>query len=377
MGSRSANRTAHNGSGMTQNARTLAVLEALAARAEKQPVCDALLISAMPNIQYLTGFTGSNGLLLVASGESTLFTDPRYTLQASQQAYCEVRIAGGPLSRTVVERIHRRKWKRVGFESNRIGFDLLHAIETALPSGAKLIPIAHAVEDVRIVKSLEEIELVRKSVEDNSRAFRRALKSFRPGMRETELAAEIDYQQRRAGAESSAFATIVASGVRSALPHAHPTREKIAGAGILLIDMGAFEDFYASDMTRTVYVGKAPKRFKNLYRAVLEAQMAALDCVRSGVTARQVDAAARKVLTAAGLGRQFVHSTGHGLGLEIHEEPRIGKGSNGKLQTNCVITIEPGAYIEGYGGVRIEDTVVVTETGCEVLTPTPKQLLEL
>jgi Xaa-Pro aminopeptidase len=361
---------------MAQNVRIDAVLEGLNGRAAKGAEFDALLISAMPNIHYLSGFTGSNGLLLIAGDLCLLITDPRYTLQAGQQVSGEVRIAKGPLTRALAEVVKRRKWKRLGFERNRISFETLSAIESALPA-TKLIPIANAVEDARMAKSAEEIEAIRRSVASNSRAFRRALKGFRPGMRESELAAEIDYQQRRAGAEGSAFSTIVASGARSSLPHAHPTREKIADKGILLIDMGAFEDAYASDMTRTLYIGKAPKRFKTLYRAVLDAQLAAIDAVRPGVTAAQVDAAARSVLSAAGFGDAFVHSTGHGLGLEIHEEPRIGKRSKTVLQPGFTITIEPGAYLEGYGGVRIEDTVVVTESGCEVLTPTAKTLTEL
>ena len=362
---------------MTQNGRTQTVLAGLTARGEKRSQFDALLISAAPNIQYLSGFTGSNGLLLVTEDRSTLITDPRYTLQAASQVSCEVRIAAGPITRALTDFVKRRTWKRLGFESNRIPFETYEAIRTALSPSTRLIPVANAVEDARMIKTPDEIDLIRHSVESNSRAFRRALKSFRPGMRESELAAEIDYQQRRAGAEGSAFSTIVASGSRSALPHARPTREKIAHKTSLLIDMGSFEESYASDMTRTVHVGKAPKRFRSLYKAVLEAQLAAIDSVRPGVTASQVDAAARDVLSSAGFGAEFVHSTGHGLGLEIHEEPRIGKKSKTVLQEGFTITIEPGAYIESYGGIRIEDTVVVTANGCEVLTPTPKDFIEL
>ncbi len=361
---------------MTQNGRTQAVFAGLRARDEKISALDALLVSALPNIQYLSGFSGSNGLLLASEDSSTLLTDPRYTLQASQEVSCEVKITPGPLTRALVQVVSRRKWKRLGFERNRIGFDLYDSLRAALPSAVQLIPVMHAVEDARMTKSAEEIEKIRRSVENNSRAYRRALKGFRPGMRESELAAEIDYQQRRGGAEAPAFSTIVASGPRTALPHARPTREKIPGKGILLIDMGCFEDAYASDMTRTLHIGKSPKRFRLLYRAVLEAQLAAIDAVRPGVTAAKVDAAARGVLTEAGFGKQFIHSTGHGLGLEIHEEPRIGRKSNTVLQEGFAITIEPGAYIEGFGGVRIEDTVVVTASGCEILTPTSKDLME-
>ncbi len=341
----------------------------------QDPALNAFLVSAPPNIRYLCGFTGSSGLVLVSDAGTTLFTDPRYTLQAAQQVPFSTRIATGPLIAAAAEFLKRRKTRRIGFERNRISFETFDALRTALPD-CVLVPVDSAVEDLRMVKTREEIDLIRQSVETNSRAFRRALKSFKPGMRESELAAEIDYQQRRAGAESSAFETIVAAGPRSALPHARPTPAKITGKAPLLIDMGAFENAYASDMTRTVHIGKAPKRFKTLYNAVLEAQLAAIDAVKPGVTGAQVDAAARQVLESAGCGKEFVHSTGHGLGLEIHEPPRIGKKSKTVLQSGFAITIEPGVYFDGYGGIRIEDTVVVTDNGCEVLTPTSKELLE-
>jgi Xaa-Pro aminopeptidase len=338
---------------------------------------DAMLISGLPNIRYLSGFTGSNALLLVAGGSATLLTDPRYTLQAARQTPFAVRTGKGPLGALAVGIAKRRKWKRVGVERNRISFETWEALKNALPATCELVPVTNAVENLRMVKSAEEIALIRDSVETNSRAFRRAMKSFRPGMRESELAAEIDYQARRAGAEAPAFETIVASGEHSALPHARPTGEKIAPKNILLIDMGCFQSGYASDMTRTLFVGKAPKRFKKIYHDVRDAQLAAIDAVRPGVTAAAVDSAARKWLTKAGHGPAFVHSTGHGLGLEIHEPPRIGDKGDVVLEPGFVVTIEPGVYIEGWGGIRIEDTVVVTESGCEILTPTTKDLIEL
>ncbi len=355
--------------------RVRALLDGLADRESNGKPPDAMLVTAPANIRYLSGFTGSSGWLLVSEQGTILFTDPRYTIQASEQTPFDVRIAEGPLTAALHSYAARKKCKRLGFERNRIGFETFEALREALPSGCELAPVNHPVEDLRIVKSANEIARIRASVETNSRAFRRACKSLRPGMREAEFAAEIDYQQRRAGGESSAFETIVAWGVRSALPHARPTSQKIE-KGILLIDMGTFENGYASDMTRTLHIGKAPRRFRTLYQAVLDAQLAAIDAVRPGATASRIDKAARKVLDKAGFAKEFVHSTGHGLGLEIHEAPRIGKKSETVVQPGFAITIEPGAYFDGYGGVRIEDTVVVTETGCEVLTPTPKELVE-
>jgi Xaa-Pro aminopeptidase len=195
------------------------------------------------------------------------------------------------------------------------------------------------------------------------------------GLRENSLAAEIEYQMRRLGAEKPSFETIVAAGPRSALPHAQPSEEALENDQLLLIDMGAVLEGYSSDMTRMVHLGKAGKKVQNLYYAVLEAQLTAIEFVRAGVRASQVDATARKVLRRYGYDKLFVHSLGHGVGLEIHEGPRIGRRDESVLEPGMVITIEPGAYIQGFGGVRIEDMVLVTASGCENLTPTPKELL--
>jgi Xaa-Pro aminopeptidase len=193
-------------------------------------------------------------------------------------------------------------------------------------------------------------------------------------MKEQDLAAELEYRMRRLGAEKPSFETIVACGARSALPHAQPTAERLASGQLVVVDMGAVQDGYCSDMTRMLFLGSPGAKVKRTYRAVLEAQLAGIDAVRAGVPAGRVDAAARKVLKGYGLDRAFVHSTGHGLGLEIHEPPRIGKKDKTRLEAGMAITIEPGVYLEGFGGIRIEDTVVVTPTGCEILTPTPKDL---
>ncbi len=352
-------------------------VSALATSSQDGPPPDAILISAASNIRYLSGFTGSNALLLVTRGGATLFTDPRYAIQAAQECPFPARIEKGPLIQAVSRALKATKVRRLAFERNRMGFDAWETLKRAVPPSCNLLPVNSAVERLRMRKSPQEVEWIRESVETNSRALRRAMKRFRAGMRESELAAEIDYQSRRAGAEMPAFETIVAAGPRSALPHARPTHAKIETKAMLLIDMGAFQNGYASDMTRTMFVGKAPKRFKTMYRAVLEAQLAAIDTVRPGVSAAKVDLAARAVLESSGFGDAFVHSTGHGLGLEIHEPPRIGKKEKTVVEAGFVITIEPGVYFEDYGGIRIEDTVVVTDTGCEILTPTSKELVEL
>jgi Xaa-Pro aminopeptidase len=210
----------------------------------------------------------------------------------------------------------------------------------------------------------------------NSKALEAALARVKVGMTEGDFAAEIDYRSRRLGAQRPSFDTIVAAGARSALPHARPGDARV-GRGMLLIDMGAFYGDYASDMTRMVYFGKADSRYKRAYRAVRDAQLAAIDAVKPGVTAGSVDQAARRTLKRHGLEREFVHSTGHGLGLEIHEPPRLGRRDRTRLEAGMTITIEPGVYIEGWGGIRIEDTVLVTNNSCEILTPTTKELREM
>ena len=338
---------------------------------------DALLVSSPANVRYLTGYAGSNGLVLVTPSETHFFTDPRYALEASQNITCKLHIAKGPLSEAVSSVVKRKKLKKIGFEPAWLNLEQHQKLKHLLPLGYSLLPLPGVVENLRMTKSPAEIDQIRKSVRVNSEAYARTLGRVRLGMRERDIAAELDYQMRLHGAEKAAFDTIVAAGARTALPHAQPTSKRLEENDLLLIDMGACLDGYMSDMTRMAFLGTPTKRVQALYGAVLEAQMAAIQVVRPGVTAARVDAAAREVLKKHGLDRQFVHSTGHGLGLEIHEGPRIGKKDQTKLRAGMAITIEPGAYIDGLGGVRIEDTVLVTASGREVLTPTTKEFVHL
>jgi Xaa-Pro aminopeptidase len=283
-------------------------------------------------------------------------------------------VSKGPILPAVADIVARGRLRRLGFERTHLSYDGFDLLRANLPVNASLDPVSGWLEAHRMLKSEAEIELIRRSVATNSKAFELAARRVRPGMREQDLAAEIDHQMRLLGAEKPSFETIVAAGERSALPHAHPTAAVLKPRQLVLIDMGAFQDGYASDMTRMLFLGAPTARVKRLYRAVLEAQLAAIDAVRPGVTTSRVDRAARSVLKAYKLERAFVHSTGHGLGLEIHELPRIGKKDKTPLAAGMAITIEPGVYLEGVGGIRIEDTVVVTPSGCEILTPTPKDL---
>lgn len=339
---------------------------------------DAFLISALPNIRYLSGFTGSNALLLVRERTAVLLTDPRYTIQAATECDCTSKtVKSGPLTSALAPELKKSKIRRLGVERNRISWATYQALQQSLPVGVELVAIDDAIENLRMVKDSSEIEAIRASVLLNSKAFSKALRRFKPEMKEFELAAEIDYQMRKLGASCPAFETIVASGPRTALPHAQPGPQSIRNNQLLLVDMGATLNGYASDMTRTLAVGKISAELKRMYQATLESQLAAIDAVKPGIAAGDVDAAARSVLRKNGLDQEFIHSTGHGLGLEIHEMPRLGRSGETRLEPGMTITIEPGVYREGVGGIRIEDTVLVTETGCEILTPTPKELLSI
>ena len=336
---------------------------------------DAMLVTAAPNVRYLSGFTGSNGALVLTESSATLLTDPRYTIQAAEETACKVITAKGTLISNAAKLAKSKSWKRLAFERNRVSFAAYSALHDGCAKQVDLVALGDNIDRARMVKSPAEIDLIRRSVLLNGKAFQRTLKRVKPDITENDLAAEMDFQMRKLGAEGSAFESIVAAGPRSALPHARPSSERLGSNRILLMDTGAVRSGYCSDMTRVVHLGTPGRRARELYRAVLESQLAAIDTVRAGVKAGAVDRAARRVLKAHGLDRAFVHSTGHGLGLQIHESPRLGKREDTRLEPGMAITIEPGAYIEGFGGVRIEDTVVVTESGCEVLTPVSKEFL--
>lgn len=339
----------------------------------KEDHIDAFLVTALPNIRYLTGFTGSNGILLITASRETLFTDPRYTIQAKRETSSRIRTVKGPTLPAVSKAIHRQRLRKVGFERQAIPFHIYDFLVHDLRS-ASLVPTRSLVEALRMIKSDNEIEAIRRAVNTNSNAFSKVLPSIKLGQSEKRIAADLEYQMRRAGGDGPAFETIVAAGPRAALPHARPTSNSIAANQLLLIDMGTIQDGYTSDMTRTVFLGSPDQNWKKNYQAVLEAQMAAIDSIRDGVAAAIPDRRARKVLKSFGLDKAFTHSTGHGLGLEIHEEPRLGKRDKNTLRAGMVVTVEPGIYLEGRGGIRVEDTVLVTSSGCEILTRTPKAL---
>jgi Xaa-Pro aminopeptidase len=341
---------------------------------------DALLISHLPNIRYLCGFTGSAGLLLVDQSGGVFITDVRYDTQAHNEVTgVKVLIARKGLLPCLADSIGRRSKKSrrwtIGLEAEHFTIAEKKRLAQVRPSGIRLKAAPSVVERARMVKDKDELIRIRAAVVLGAKLFDRALEVLRPGVKETEVAAEMEYAARLGGAEEMSFPTIIASGTRSALPHGRASDQPIAASGFVVCDFGVILSSYCSDQTRTVWVGAVTKDARRAYEAVREAQQAAIDAIRPGIPVGDVDAAARKVLRKARLGRYFTHSTGHGVGLEIHESPRVANGQGEILQPGMVITIEPGVYFPGKWGVRIEDMVAVTAGGCEVMTPTGKDFL--
>jgi Xaa-Pro aminopeptidase len=344
---------------------------------------DAVLISHLRNIRYLCGFTGSAGLLLVEESGSVFFTDVRYATQSREEVEgAGVVIARKALVTALAERVagmrkkSNNKW-RIGIEADHLTVAEKKRLADLMPRGVQLRSAPPLVERARMVKDAAELQRIRAAVLLGATLFDRALEVIRPGVRENEVAAEMEYAARRAGAEEMSFPTIIASGARSALPHGRASSRAIANGGFVVCDFGVILAGYCSDQTRAVWVGEPTDEARRAYDAVKQAQLSAIESVRPGATVAQVDTAARKVLRRAGLGRYFTHSTGHGVGLEIHEAPRVARGQDEVLQPGMVITIEPGVYFPGKWGVRIEDIVAVTARGCELLTPTSKDFLAI
>lgn len=340
---------------------------------------DALLVTHLPNIRYLCGFTGSAGALLVSESKCVFFTDRRYAEQVKEEvegAKAVVR-ATGPLTSAGawLKANWKLRGKRLGIEGESMTVAARQKLAKVLPAGFLLKSSPLLVEQARMIKDEREIGRMREAAQLGAKIFDRAVEMIQPGISEMEVAGEMEFTARRAGADEMSFPTIIASGKRSALPHGRASKAVIPAQGFVVCDFGVILAGYCSDETRTVHLGKPSSEAKAAYAAVLAAQEAAVGMVKAGVTAEEVDAAARKVLKKLGLARYFTHSTGHGVGLEIHESPRIAVGQKEALRSGMVITVEPGVYLPGKWGIRIEDTVVVTNNGCEVITPTSKELL--
>jgi Xaa-Pro aminopeptidase len=342
---------------------------------------DSLLVTHPPNIRYLCGFTGSTGALVVGRGGAALFTDGRYTLQARDEVRAARVVIGRKAPLLVAAEWldqhggHRRvKPPQVlGIEGEVLTVAARKRLVDALAAGSRVRTAPPLVEQARMVKDRQEIQRLREAVMLGASLFPIALQAIRPGVTEIEVAAALEYAARKAGASGMSFPTIIASGARSALAHGPASEQPIPSEGFVVCDFGVILAGYCSDMTRTVYLGAVTADALVTYEAVSEAQQAAIEAVRPGVSVGEVDRAARKSLKKRKLAKFFTHSTGHGVGLEIHEAPRVAIGQHEVLRPGMIITIEPGLYIPGKWGVRIEDMVLVTEHGCEVLTPTSKQ----
>lgn len=336
---------------------------------------DALLITHLVNVRYLTGYTGSNGVALVGLHDLRCFvTDFRYVTQAEQQVHgFERRIGEQDLLDDAVTALPAGD-VRLGIEDQHMSVRMFDRLREALPASVELVPAGGSVERLRTVKEAAEIERIRAAAELADAALQRTLEDGLAGRSERAVALALEQEMRRLGAERPSFDTIVAHGAHGALPHAVPRDAEIAPDSLVTIDWGAQLDGYCSDCTRTFAVGEPGTRAREVYELVLQAQLAGLDAVQPGVDGRDADAAARAVIAAGGHGERFGHGLGHGVGLEIHEAPRLSKTSEATLAAGHIVTVEPGVYLPGELGVRIEDLVVVTDDGHERLNGLPKDL---
>lgn len=351
-------------------------------RAATEAGADALLVTFGPDVRWLSGFTGSNGAVAIRGGRAALFTDGRYTSQAKAEAP-DLRVyVKEKTSAVALEWLVARGATACAFDARQTTVAALDAMRKALPKGVAkrgfFVGTESLVARLREVKSADEAKRMKRAAALGCRLFDGVLEHLVPGKTEIGVALELEYAARQAGAEAMSFETIVASGKRSALPHGRASEQKLPRRGFVTLDFGVVLNGYCSDMTRTVHLGRASQREWDVYHSVLEAQEAAVAAVVPGVTCAAVDQAARSVLERARMGKYFSHSTGHGVGLEIHEGPRIAAGVEQVLEPGMVITVEPGVYLPDEFGVRIEDMVLVTETGGVVLTgASPKVWTEL
>jgi Xaa-Pro aminopeptidase len=339
----------------------------------------AMLVTDMENIRYLSGFTGSNAAVVVTGSEARFITDSRYTVQAGKECpgfTIRTCASSAGMADTVAEQLQEMGLTRLGFEADHLTVAAFEKWREKLPE-IEWLPAEGVVEALRMVKDAEELKRIREAAALADRTFEHILPYLKPGASERDIAIEIEYFMKRAGAEKEAFDTIVASGARSAMPHGRASEKLLEAGDFVTMDFGARLHGYHSDLTRTVVIGKATERQREIYETVREAQETGLKAIRAGVTGKDADAAARAVIEAKGFGENFGHGLGHGLGRTVHDGGSLSPRSETTLAAGMVMTVEPGIYLDGWGGVRIEDDVVVTENGCEVLTRSTKELLEL
>lgn len=340
---------------------------------------DLYLVSHLPHVRYLCGFSGTSGMLLLSRNGAEFFTDSRYAEQIRREVKGAKRVVaeGGSLIEALCDSPLVRKGRpRLGIQAKYLNMDAHHKLARGL-KGALLVPHDGLVEPLTMIKDGSEIDLIDRAARIADKAFMQMLKIIRPGMRELDVARELEYIMLKLGAEGTSFDTICASGARSALPHGRASKKRLDAGDFVTLDFGALVDGYCSDITRTIVLGEATARQRRIYRIVQTAQAKATAHVRPGASTQAVDKAARSIISKAGFGPKFGHGTGHGIGLEVHQGPYLSPRTNSKLEPGMVVTIEPGIYVPGFGGVRIEDDVLVTRTGHRVLTQSPRHLIEL
>ncbi len=341
----------------------------------KEQELDGLIINNPSNRFYASGFTGSAGTVLISEEKACLITDFRYTEQAGEQApHLEIIEHGSQKVDTLVEILHQEKVKRAGFEAD---FETYSTVEQQLRGKIKdveWVPTQNMVEDLRKIKSQDEIQNLQKAVDLADRALHHIQSFIQPGITEREVSLELEIFLRKNGAKGSSFDIIVASGPRGSLPHGIASEKEIKEGELVVIDMGARLDGYASDVTRTFAVGQMDNKGREIYNAVLEAQLAAIEGLEPGMTGQEADQLAREVIVGHGYGDKFGHGLGHGIGIDVHESPRLSPISTSTLEPGMAFTVEPGIYLPGWGGVRIEDIVVMEEKGVRILTGAKKEL---
>lgn len=336
---------------------------------------EAVVILSPYNRRYLSGFTGTSGSLLITQDKSLLITDFRYIQQANDQAQdFEVINQEGPMLSKINDLIKEGQYKNVGVESHLITYNEYQALNT---DAVELSSIESVIETIRMVKDEFEIKQIQKAADIVDETYEHILKWVKPGMTENEVNNEMEMFMRSKGATCSSFDTIVASGHRGALPHGVASNKVIEEGDMITLDFGALYEGYVSDVTRTFAIGQPKEEMKKIYNIVLEAQLTALEQIKPGMTGKEADTIARDIIKSYGYGEQFGHSLGHGIGLEVHEGPALSQKSDIVLEENMCITLEPGIYVDGLGGVRIEDDVLVTKNGLQRFTKSSKDLIIL